>query len=186
MVAGDADVAIERLGETLTPVLDPWGSPERLYLLGEWLCAGRADVGAGGAGFRSLIILENPANSRYIATVDQVYVQGSAGAVMFLAWLFDLQLGAEGGGTAFLDSRRQRNTNIDTVLQLRVRNNAADTANQRLIRDLANAAGTPVWSPTRIILRPGSAVYLKPGADNVAISGGFEWRERAALPGELD
>lgn len=66
------DGGVERLGETLTPIMDVWSRPEWNALRGDWLQWCFAAVGAGGAGTRSIARLRPVSTSKMLVVVHLI------------------------------------------------------------------------------------------------------------------
>lgn len=186
MVGGDEDTALERLGETLTPILNPWGLPEWAKLRGEDLYAVTSVQSAVAAEF-SAICIENPVASNSLIVVDDVQV--SAAGVNIPATLEIMLISAVSATytvvarPASLRDRRFRST-FASKAQLRFGSDPSNTFGAQLaqipVTTLENA-----YRCLPVILQPGDLLAVIGQTVNSALRVNWVWRERAALPGEL-
>ena len=180
---------LERVGETLTPTIDLWSDPSWAYLRGEPLLSWTgliAEVageysGAGlvlPVGCGTLIILErctvsSAASTRYYAqraTAAQIQatflVDGGRGNQRDTRWqaLFGPGQGHvwSGSDAAFFG------------VELELTGNAG-------VNDMATCSAC-----LPLIISPGNGFLIQPTAANQALYVTFGWRERKALPGELE
>lgn len=175
------ETGVERLGETLTPVIDLWDKPEFRLLRGErpfW----HQQTAAAVAAERSILVLRNPAGSRLLAVVELARTVQDCTIRLSSNQAQVLDTDTQG----FPRDGRLVAAGPDVRSRVRFGTMSETTAN----------AGTTVWEMTlandgkRIIkldfiLSPGRDLRLAGIADNTALGGGFWWRERPALPGEL-
>lgn len=177
---------VTRLGETLTPVLNWRDFPEWYYVAGRDLASSRDSVAAGGAGFRSIIYLSVPANSRKIVIVRAVTVMPQA-TTNQLAWM-TATTGSISASPTPRDWRKLQEgppgmTNQGSPVAQVFTANGAAIASNRVLFDLNNNAGNPWFTEIPpIIMLPGAVIALCPNTDNIAIVGGFHWEERNLLP----
>lgn len=189
------DDGVTRFGETLTPVYN-WRDLYEWYAVASRnLCGGSvATVAAGGAGNRSILVLDN-GTTNVIAICRRIYSTGVAGAATNLAWLLASATATttDAGAAVFLDWRKQNisppgQTGVGIPrLTIRTKNNAAIPTN-RLIAPLKIAAApgaADLCQPCNIIIAPQSTLAIITDTDNVALGHcGFEWEERQLLSGE--
>lgn len=190
MVGGDEDTALERLGETLTPILNPWGLPEWAKLRGEQLYSVRSFQAAVAAEF-SGIALHNPAGSNTIIVVDAVAAGAGTTMTVLLEIMLDSAISATytvNANPASLRDRRFR-TSFSAVAQVRQGSDATNTFGAQLDTTTAPtlpSAGSPSdFRALPVILQPGEALAVIGQTVNLSLVTVFVWRERAALPGEL-
>lgn len=190
MVGGQEDTSLERLGETLTPILNPWGLPEWAKLRGEDLYAVRTVQAAVVAEF-SGIALTNPAGSGALIVVDNVQADGSA----IVNGLLEIMAITAISGTyltattpASIRDRRFRNV-FSCKAQFLQGSDAGNTfgaqLEQQTFKALATAGQTTRFTNLPVILRPGDCLAVIGQTVNVGLTASWAWRERSALPGEL-
>lgn len=185
-------VGIERLSESLTPVLDMWGRPEFAYLRKEDRFQSGQQA-AGAAGTTSYCHLRVPLGSNILCIVDRIIVQDPSGA----GGSFDIGLttpNASGTPGSVMDVRRNRGLAVGT--------GAVSVALASARTDIAGDAVAFSVVPIRVrctasiatidldglgyVLAAGEALSIRANAVNTAVGANFIWRERAASPGELD
>lgn len=187
------DEGIERFGETMQPVIDLWSQPEFSFLRHELLMTvqfGNVAV----AGEFSAVALVNPVASNCLAVVEMVDYRtptasggvtlrlASAAAVAatltftgkgtsrdFRSFASPVALGAGGGRIEYYIGSDP--AAIGGILE---DGNTPNTSDYRNFQ-------TPPY-----ILAPGQALVVQCGTVNNIILANARWRERAALPGELD
>lgn len=185
----DQEAGVERLGETLTPILDLWSDPSWAYLRGEKLCAASLAFVAV-AGEISAIALFNPAGSQMLLTVDAVNYRPIAAALTaYLARA--TQAAIEGTLTVTTVGEFARDTRwpiaspgVECVG--RVYGGSDPAAIGSLIEFAEGAANTV--QPFRSlpwVLSPGWGIVVQRAAISLDLTAHFYWRERRALPGEL-
>lgn len=184
MVGGGADVAIERLGETLTPVINPWERPEWYHPRGERLLAVHESVGAGAATFNSGAAIVNPAGSNMIVVVTNASVIPSAASAVFM------QLATEGqADTAFAtdaapDRIDTRSKNARSVFKFgNINSTSVGVTVERVFH---TSRGVMFFQTPPVVLSPGFALVVLNDDDAASVEISFRLYERAALPGELD
>jgi hypothetical protein len=187
MVGAGADVQLERLGETLTPILNPWGLPEWAKLRGEQLYA-VTTLQAAVAGEFAGIALDNPAGSNAIVVVDAVKVS-QVGAVadarlenMLTTAISGTYLIVAQPGS--LRDRRFRST-FGSIARIRQGTDVTSTFGAQLEhRSCAVNADSP-FSCLPVVLQPGESLAAILQTVNLTLRVNWVWRERSALPGEL-
>lgn len=194
MVGGDFELAVNRLSETLQPIINPFERSDWAMLRNELLAAGNKASAAGGAGKRSIVQLRNPAataqsTAARVLVIESITGVGNDGVQVEL-YRYDTAL-----ANFDASNSQPRDTRIAIgalVGQLREDNSAAlpGTAVQlgRLTLVGDNALGSTgffKWDGKEFVLAPGTGIIVCPSSDNVAFNFSFCWRERPALPGEL-
>ena len=179
----DAD-GTDRLGESLTPVMDVFGRPEWEYLIGTFRVMESAELAAPGVGLINKIQCFNPAASGSMVVVSEVWASVATTATLRLRV----------GGTALttlrqlqcLDTRAFTGgapnvpRSAKAVLATNQDANSYDT-NIAFIVALAN---TMVSLRPMQVLSPGFGLQVQ--ADpNVGLTVAFLGWERQLLPGEL-
>lgn len=181
---------LERFGETLTPVIDLWAEPSWAYLRKEWLACGYLSQSAV-AGEYSGVALVNPAGSGTILTVEAALVHCLTAQYFYLARLPEASItatyGGGGGRGIARDSRAAPIASVGRAVMWSGTDAArlTVTLSQDVVVTVANVTsymglGFP------FVLSPGFGLVVEGGAVNITILGGFRWRERLALPGELE
>lgn len=190
-VGGSMEVEIERIGETLTPVLDIWSQPEWVQLRGvRPFAIGGVVLAANVAGIARFQI-SNPAGSQVIAVIERVSVveftgPGPTGYVLTDSGAFIA------GGLAPLSATDTRypiaagGGSRPTITQQTVDNAAG--ANSGIFLDHIVAATnvvTPFGTALPFVLTPGN--WLQVQSQTVNHGSRFQCRgyERLAFPGEL-
>lgn len=155
-----------------------WG-----YLKDERPCAGRA-VQAAVAGVVSTAILANPANSGTLVVVETIEVQNTGTNLDVILHFAPTATLVTLGPTTPRDSRFSNNApTTNTVAILSHDATAAlPVGGKNVFRLGTTALG---WQPFPFVLKPGTALEVRGITVNVALIANFQWRERAAQPGEL-
>lgn len=181
---------LERWGETLTPIVNPWGMPEWAALRGEQLAAIGSFQAAVAAEF-SGIALMNPADSKTIVVVEAVSFNATAAAQAWLEITVDTAL----AGTftvvtnpAAARDRRFKGLSGLTRATFRQGSDPGNTFGARV--EVQNypavgAAFSPFQTALPVILRPGDDLSVIIQTVNIAAFINWAWRERQAFPGEL-
>lgn len=188
---GIEEDGVTRLSETLYSIVNWRDYYEWYAVAGRNLCvASVSSVAAGGAGNRSVAILENN-TTNVIAIVRAVYTTSIANTI-FLSWLLSatpLSATTDSDSGTFLDWRKQNISPIGQIgqgrprLTLRTKNTAAIPTGRQIapIRG-GGVSTTEIRTPVTVILPPGSSIFLSPDTDNIALVwAGFEWEERQLL-----
>jgi hypothetical protein len=188
---GLEDGGLERAGETLTPIADPYRD-ELAFHRGEKLCSGWGSRAAGGVNTFATIWLLNPValppESGLLVTVDRVDFSAAANSDL----TFRIQAGTLGGAAAVTtlgirDGRWLRQVAQIPWAQLYTAVPAAAAlAGFQLARKLclANTTIRDVIMP--VILPPGYSLMINTTTANVALDPvNIHWRERYLLRGEL-
>lgn len=176
---------IERIGETIDAVLNPWGMPEWAYLRGEKLCTiFRSQVAV--AGEFSAVALINPSTSRGLVVIEAASIQAAVAGQGTASVTTEALVLATLAGQAPGNMRDRRNVpGSSTIAQTVAGSDAASAIGPSCeIRRIA-AAGNMDFVHLPVVLPPGGAYVFVWQTVNVGIDGNFMWRERLAYPGEL-
>lgn len=170
---------IERAGETLTPTMNLWDQPEWAYLRRERLQYGRATQGAV-AGELSHVGIRVPAGQMLVVIESVDVGLAATGTLSFSTGSAVLT----GGETASSGAQRDRRI-IGTSRAQMVRGSQAalSGAAVHFVRLLAD---TMYRYPFAIVLEPGTTFWVVHDTANLGLTVSFTWRERSALPGELE
>lgn len=164
---------IEQVAPELQPslVLESDAS-EWHYLAGEQLRAGLFSLAAGGAGFRSIAVLRNPAGSKQIITLENIMAHLGAGTTVIGGW----------------EPAPPRATVAETVrAAMRDARWGRTLANGRVFTSNGVALGAvntfingppDTVIPVEVVIPPGEDFVLAGNADNAALDGCFLWKER--------
>lgn len=178
--AEDIDALPARVGETISPVMDIWSTPEWHLLRGSLLGVGYEGAAAGGAGTRAMVQLWNPATSDRLAVCT--HVLADAPAVVSVDQN-ELAHASTAYGCRDLRKKRAWTASIDTELRCSVRwDNTFGKPGTSWDRQLIITAGVVYLAD--YILPPGHGIAVDPKVDNTAINAQFWWYERLILPGE--
>lgn len=165
---------IERAGETLTPILNPWSLPEWALLRGEILFARSIAVGALAANY-SIQELVNPTGSGVLAVVLEIM---NVGSLMQTSIDSGPALGvlATNRGVA-VDARFPQLGEVSRCTVV-----SGQVAGAISLPQDAIVANTRTVRP--YILQPGKKLYTSPTAVNTASWLTWFWSERTLLPNE--
>ncbi len=187
---------VERLGETLTPVLNPYELVEFAKLRNEQFFAVQAFVVAVVAEF-SISALHNPAGSRMLAVVDKITIGAGVTEAATIdaapnGGLVDLTLNVGAGVLASVDRRFLVGQAATSRVLLRQGSDAASSfAGDAILEQVsAQAVSTNPFGESKVavpaVLRPGDLLAVIGLTANTNLLVNWRWRERPALPGELD
>lgn len=175
----NAEVGVERLSETLNPIMDLWSRPEWNLLRGERIWTASPST-AGIAGEQAVLGVRNPAGSNLIVVVEDVYVTG--------ALVFELRAAPTGAyvpdgiSTANArDSRVAQLTGIST--QSMASSDVAPPGVVRYFQATTNANG--IFYRIEFVLTPGFDFYVVSLNANQGMVATIRGRERPAFAGEL-
>lgn len=180
---------LERYGETLTPVMNPWGMPEWAALRGEQLCAVRSFV-AGVAAEYGGVALMNPAASNSIVVVEAVSILSGAAEYVYLEIGVDtLYSGTYLTLTNPSCARDRRFKGLSGLSRATFRQGTdlSNTFGAQLEQSGTNTGFAPNSFTTSlpVILRPGDSLAVIGQTVNTSLTVSWGWRERVAFPGEL-
>lgn len=175
---------VERLSESWTPVIDSFIRPELAFLRGERLGAIAMFVAAVPAEF-SIIAFGNDSQSRSLVVIEAAAV-GQSGQVVQLESVLDSTIAATLSAAGFAASGRDRRF-VPAAGRAFVRSGSdlGNTFGIFLERAISVAGGFVDFKNLPVILRPGDDVIFVGQTVNTAMSVNLKWRERQALPGEL-
>lgn len=187
--ASKSDGTVERFGETLTPVMNPWGMPEWAALRGEQLCAVRTFQGAIAAEF-SAVALMNPFDSKAIIVVEAVTTSTSVVTqnVRIEIVADTVIAGTLGTLTNPTCARDRRFKGISTLSRATFRQGTdpTNTFGAQLEEVSVVAGAVPQFIVSMpLILKPGDDAVVIGQTVNSALSVNWGWRERQAFIGEL-
>ena len=178
---GTASHVSETISE-LFPMIDVERVPGELLLLGGTrLCHGGTALVAA-PGVRGKIQLFNPEDSGHLVTVTRIFIRSASTDVMRLA--MDAAPRANDSTAARYRDTRLGITELPVT---KVRSENTGTAIAAIVQlftitdvmlDIHDENGVAV-------LAPGTGISFGPDTLNSAVSGSFFWREREALPSEL-
>lgn len=177
--------AIERMGETLTPIIDLWSRPEWSVLNGEGLM-GANIVQPVVAGQLSFICLGNPTGSGMIVVVTRISARDQTLTDDFIIGIAgDPPAGVVASAPWVSRDRRFRGGNTFGRAQIRRGSNVASIGFQINERTrLLTTQHTELISPP-YTLRPGDCVVIEDTVAAEVFDANFEGYERQAYPGEL-
>lgn len=195
-----AEFAVERLSETIQPVLDVFGAPEWALHRGERLCWGYVNDLAAGAGQYSAVGFRNPAGSNRLCVLEAVDMVPQVSALHYFVFVaFNLGHSPDSTQTGAVRDSRQGFNGWQTAGLLTTKTGAAGAA------ALGGVTGpwakgiltlAPVGDQNHLtfgqhgarlsglVMHPGSDVVIQMQTQNNGIEGTFYWRERQLLPGE--
>jgi len=174
MGLSDPTGGVERLGETLTPVVDLWSRPEWALLRDERWGAGTAVEVAGGVGIVSHVQLFNPAGSGVLCVVHSISTMQTVNV-----WLLDTAL-ATPRNTSPIDGRLDlSSTGIGLRCRVRSTVNAGSLGTQ-----ISRLASGSHIKEIPMVLFPGNGIHVTTTADNLDLVASFVFYERPLLPGE--
>lgn len=190
MVGGDLEVNIERMGETVTPILNPWGLPEWAALRGEALFSGwreKAGVAAEN-GYVGIVNTTPTGSGNNIIVVDGGLVRVAAATDVIVSLQLYSTLGVRETNNQQCPARDRRvaNSGFSTArISVGGAAGALGTTATNLERIACSNAPNIVFSCTPVILRPGECLIVESALVNNNISACFFGRTRPFLPGEL-
>lgn len=171
---------IERLGETLTPVLDIWGQPEWSLLRGQIQFARRMNSPAVAARFSGLELV-NPTGSNKLVVVEAIFTGATAQDVDF-----QTDTGGALGATATFrgvaTDTRYPQLGESSMCTL-VSGDFAAGASLTQYRTNATTPAQPLFTG-KFVLAPGTKLWLLGTTVNTALSASLRWSERTLLTNE--
>lgn len=188
-VGGGMEVEIERIGETITPILDLWSQPEWFQLRGVRRWSTSVVLAANVAGI-SRFQLRVPAGTGVIAVVEELNIIEATAATNYSLTDTGALIAAGEAPCTALDSRWQiaaGGGSRPTVILQTVDNTAAGLSGI-LLDTIAVplGSGNPSFKAgLPFVLTPGN--YIQIQSTNVNHACRFQARgyERLAFPGEL-
>jgi len=173
----EAEAGVERLGETLVPVFNPWERPEAALVRGEELWAAGLGQGAGAAGMFSKIGIFNPLGTNLLVVVltHLIRVPASTDVILY-------PLATALGNTQTVVMRdRRRTLSHGAVIQFEA--TAAAGADAMFHIKPQAAETTQIQLP--IVLAPGTGFMWRSADDAADLHASFAGYQRGILPGEL-
>ena len=179
---GPGSKVTETLSE-LFPVIEMENLPAELLFLGGWLTGMNTAIQGATVGQSSRVQVFNPVGTGKIAVITQIHVTTSGGVSVFIDW--------EINATPFpvIVTGTTRDTHAGFPQGTALSTGVLATGN-------TPRAGTFILPPEDTftftaengiaVLTPGSGLELGTNLDNIALSVTFFWRERVALPSELN
>ncbi len=183
------EAGVERISETLTPVMDVWSQPEWNFLRNERFVGLRYSSAAFAAELSGVALL-NPAGSNYLITALAATGRPAAAGVFLSGLTTQISVQAtfalQGAGLP-LDTRvyTATGTVAKSIGQVWIGTDAA-AIGQILDEIGASVATNQSVDLMRlpVILSPGFAWFSQFNVVNTFVSGGIFWRERRMFPGE--
>ena len=183
----EAEAGVERLGETLTPVIDIWSRPDWAVLRGAQL-AGLSILSAAVALQFSMAALRNPVGTNQLFVVHRIGFDVGADMTVFLEMATVAEVDAT-LGTLTTGSVRDRRRSTSFFSRGRVATGSdllnSVNAGAFVIDRMASSSDRFFRIAPPVILPPGQAVVIVGQTVNTALVGIFAWEERALLPGEI-
>lgn len=180
----DHEEGVQRISETLQPILDPWGPPEIAFLRRERACVGRATASTG-VGTNSYVCLHNPQGSGIVVVLEAVQLfDFTAAATMVISILGKTGAPIGTAGTSSSRDLRWSGNPIATVRQgADFATDMAGAVQSGQLRALVNVMATPA---APYILGPSNyVIFHNQSTTNEAIATTMYWRERRASDVEL-
>lgn len=179
---------VERLGETLTPIMDLWSQPEWRFLFRDRIMGGAFDVTSAVTDVPSTMLF-NPEGSGVLGVMTRLQFQNVTIATTF-SLAFVRAAVAPAGFVAVnsgpLDTRDPQLI-AASASQLRVLQDSevAGTTGGLNFDTISMVIGQRHQDVEPVVLAPGTGVLLTGQANAVnTIRGSWRWRERRFLPGE--
>jgi len=183
----EAEDGVERLGETLTPVIDLWSREEWAVLRNSRLC-GLHVVQAAVAVQFSMAALRNPVDSNRLLIVQRIGFDAGADMTCFLEMATVAEVDATLGTLTTGSVRdRRRSSSFFSVARVATGSDLLNSVNAGafVIDRMATTTDHFFRIALPVILPPGQAVNIVGTTVNTALVAIFAWEERALLPGEL-
>jgi len=181
---------VERLGETLTPTIDPWTMPEWAYLRAERLIASAFDI-VGAAGTVPEVMLYNPQTSRRLLVVTNLHwswvtTTGATFQYRFFRGALPVSFTVQASGPVDTRDPGLIANNGGSTGQLATAANAVVQGGNVFDTMQGEAAPVrPINDVNPVILAPGTGFSFGPGVVGVQrFIGGIRWRERIMFPNE--
>jgi hypothetical protein len=174
---------LERFGETIMPVLDPFRVPEWAILRGEQLAWGVSRETAVAAQ-TSMVQLHNDSTNRIVVIEPGTSFHGNAVTNLILS--FTTTLLADDDGRCFIrDGRNLRPTVPGTRRRSETGAVPAGVSAGDAHHLGSQASGDREVIDFPIVLTPGFTVVARAGNTNENITANWVVRSRVAMPGEL-
>lgn len=185
-----ASPGVERLSESLTPILDPYARDDEAVLRREHLWGTTINSPAVAAEF-SITAVVNPLANQIqglILVVTKALFRGGGAAGSFMGWSSRALIAAtltQVGNAANLDSRFS-NTLVPrtTPIETWAGSDGAATLSGNIEEELPLTPYS-AFSFTPIMLKPGTGIYICAQTVNTSLQTKYRGYYRMALPGEL-
>jgi hypothetical protein len=176
---------VERLSESLTPIMNIWDLPEWAILRGELLLGRGILSPAGGAATFAGGSVLNPAGSGKIAVIT--HCTASVPAVAEIAASRDTETSINTQFGTFVTSGRRESRAASKGRCLAGFGAPATTLTGDVLYRQNVLANTvlEISELVGVVLSPGTGVFVQNALANSLIYVTFGWRERMTLPGEL-
>lgn len=186
----DAEAGVERYGETVTPIVNPWERPEWALPMDVKLGTSQTRATLVAAEF-SMVGLLVPTGSNTIVVVEGVRGRNLSDADALLLVRADVTSVSAITGFSELASAsfcrdfrvlRIQGTQLTKAHLFRGTSAAPPGSNQDVAFHPTTAEATFQSPP--YVLGPGDALYVRTQTVNQSLESAWKWRERLALPGE--
>ena len=178
---GPGSKVTETLSE-LFPVIETERLPAELLFLGGWITGMNTTVVDATVGETSRAQVFNPEGSGKIAVITDIHISG-AGAAFFADW----QINATPFGTIVTGITRDTHAGFDVGTALATGElSTGNTPTAGLILVPANDTFHFHVDNGIAVLSPGNGLEIGTSADNLLLNVTWFWRERIALPSELN
>lgn len=188
IIAGldDSEGGLERLGETLTPIVNPWERDDWAYVIGERWCTGYTAT-PSAAGTNSAVGLRNPlATSKHNLLVKRSVIGASSVADQYeLRVRAESATGVLGVQTVFSrDTRFNPLGNGGSARILQGRDAVKATFGAGPLTYVAAAASDVFVDEAGFVLSPGYELWWIRNTQNQGINVSWSWREIFRYPGQ--
>lgn len=171
---------VERLGETLTPIMNPWQLPEWAWLRGELLGWTDQTIAGGGAGFRAIAQLYNQTENRLLVIEPGSRFVVAAGTVVL--GVTATQATTDSGFNLLLRDTRISNP---SVIGGRARSQNGVAIPAGFTAGISFLSGTTTYDLLfPLVVSPGFGAFACSTADDTQITASWIARVRDMLPGE--
>ncbi len=184
--SSEGDVNVERLGETLTPVIDIWSLPEWSFLREECRFTTQRDVVAAVAAQFGFYQVLNPAGSNQLVVLDGFWASTTANSIV-AGSLTVTPRGATGTSFAVpLDGRWfDRSAAYVANLTISKGTTVGPFGDPLGLSSQTTGNFLPLSSWPPVILPPGVGFFISDNVLNEAMAVQITGRVRPARPGEL-
>ena len=188
---GTDEVHLERLGETLTPIIDLLQIPEVAFHRGEILIGTSEKVAAGGAGTFATAGISNPVNSQRILVVEEFTAYEEATAVDIIDVVISTSAAAAAlaGFVSHTPSTRDFRWGVRSPVGLSFQAiPVGPPVGGVKVESIVSGSGIGVARLVTSIphvLMPGRSLLVQVGVAVTAARASMKWRERPARRGEI-
>lgn len=179
---------VERLSETIHPVLNPWGMPEWAWQRREKLCGLKRLVAAGGAGTFGGVALSNTTPGMIVVLEAATGFVAAAGSLtLYVALDADVQASFGSSQQGYIRDTRWNPVQVSQAVIRYGTPAAVPTARGPIDEAYHPTSNSPLIFSTGlpVIIHPGQCAFAISTIANVQAIVNFGWRERKAFPGEL-